>query len=159
MAQKKIQVFQLHLDPVLDARVEDLAGFYVAGFKRKDGNSGRKVGFLISGIRLVSIQNAGRIRFRVRIKFMNTGFEVREEFHPSAASQRKNSVFMVSFSDWEPVIVQGEPTMNTNMRSFQGQIVQVTWNQNGVVIVPIAKGAKFITTLNTKLRKIEMVVS
>ncbi|MFX0095068.1 MAG: hypothetical protein ACFFBD_25260 [Candidatus Hodarchaeota archaeon] len=99
MAQKKIQVFPLLVDPVLDARIEDLAGFHVAGFKRKEGDSGRKVGFLISGIRLISIQNAGRIRFRIRMKFLNTGFEVREEFHPSAASQRKNSVFMVNFSD------------------------------------------------------------
>jgi len=154
MPHKNVTVTKMHLVPIRNVK-NSLQGFFVTGIKGKGGKSGR-IGFLLSGVRLIAVQHEGRVRSRTRLKWFTTGFEIREEIHPLLDAIRKNTVVMVNFDESEPVIIQGEP--HVHRRTFKGQVIEVTWNESRITIRPEARQGTLICHLNQKLRKIESIV-
>ncbi|MFX1252459.1 MAG: hypothetical protein ACFFCZ_12715 [Promethearchaeota archaeon] len=154
---KTVQVNSLHLEPVLDARLDELAGFYVMGLKRKVGSAQLTVGFLLSPIRRVSINPPGKNRFRVLLTFLPTGFAVQEEKTHWRRKEGTNSVFLVNFEDWEPVILEGEPQLDVSRRTFHNQWVEIKWSEMGIDIIPTSPPAHFNALLDSKHHKIELI--
>jgi hypothetical protein len=155
---RRITVQRIYMEPVLD--VEDpLQGFYSVGVKLKSGGKGRKIGFILSGVRLVAVQNEIA---RTRIKWLPShGFEVREEAqHAQVGPGKPNAVFMVSFDDGAPVVVQGEPELDG--MTFVSQTVDLSWEKDGKLVLGLPPRMRanysYSCTLNQRLRKIECVV-
>ncbi|MFX1511690.1 MAG: hypothetical protein ACFFCQ_03820 [Promethearchaeota archaeon] len=154
MATKEVTVSKMQMVPIRDVK-NNLQGFYVTGLKGKGGKSG-KIGFLLSGVRLIAVQHEGRVRSRTRIKWFSTGFEIREEIHPLLDAIRKNTVIMINFDDPEAVVVQGEPHLQK--RTFKGQVIEITWSEAKITIKPEARQGNLLCTRNQKLKKIEAIV-
>jgi hypothetical protein len=137
------------------------AGFQITGFKNstKDLSTAR-VGFIVSGVRLVSFQQVMNMGIRTRMKWIPKGFEIREEIHPLNGVvvdlQRRNNVLFVSTEDNSMVVVQGEPTVREN--GFIGQMVQIDWQPDEVQILPIQKQFSFHCTLSPKNHRIDCLV-
>ncbi len=135
-------------------------GFQVSGYKEYDrtGKDG-KVGFIISGIKIIAFQQMVNIGIRTRIKWIPDGFEIREEIHPLNGVvvdlQRRNNVIFVG-DDNSAVIMQGEPTLMEN--EFIGQILRITWSEEEVLISPLQKQSSFHCNLNSKNNRIDCFV-
>ncbi|MFX1255733.1 MAG: hypothetical protein ACFFCZ_29280 [Promethearchaeota archaeon] len=158
MPPKTIQVDHLRLEPVLDARADELAGFFVRGLKRKRGSAKRQVGFLLSNIRLVTIKPPEKIRFRVLLTFLSTGFTVQEDFYSWKRRPGKNSAFLVNFENWRPFILEGAPQLDDTQCEFHNQWVELKWSDQGIVIIPTPQPAHFSALLDPKHHKIELTV-
>ncbi len=138
MAGKRIIIKSIHcsLNP---SNKEKSPGFQVTGYKEiETEDSTEKIGFIISGIRILIFQQLKNIGIRTRIKWISKGFEIREEVHPVSEvivdPQRKNNILFVSKDDNSMVVMQGEPVVMEN--GFTGQIVNVKWEINEVTIFP-----------------------
>ena len=156
-SSRRISIQQISLEAVLD--VEDaLQGFYAVGIKQK-GTKGKKIGFILSGVRLISFQDDTA---RTRIKWLPAkGFEVRDEVYTQMGSRTPSSVFFVGFDDWSrPVVVQGEPDLSGD--SFQSQTVHIDWNEEGNIQLRLPSKMRsnymYTCSLNQRLRTIECVV-
>ena len=138
-----------------------MKGFQVAGYK----NIGRdvpetQVGFILSGVRVISFQQVEK-GIRTRVKWISSGFEVREEIHaidPVNDAVKQNNVVFVSYDDRSMVVMQGEPILEECR--FSGQMVFVTWNweDTSVQIKPPYKNASFHCTLDAKNNRIDCLV-
>jgi hypothetical protein len=155
---KTIQVDHLRLEPVLDARADELAGFFVWGLKSKRGSTKRQVGFLLSNIRLVTIRPPDKIRVRLLLTFLSTGFTVQEDFYSWKRSPGTNSAFVVNFADWSPLILDGAPQLDDTQREFHNQWVELKWSDQGITIIPTPQPAHFSALLDPKHHKIELTV-
>lgn len=139
---------------------KNITGFNVSGYKEYD-RTGKdaKVGFIITGIKIISFQQMVNIGIRTRIKWIPDGFEIREEIHPLNGVvvdlQRRNNVIFVS-DDNSAVVMQGEPTLMEN--EFIGQILRVTWSEDEILISPLQKQSSFNCTLNSKNNRIDCFV-
>lgn len=159
MAPKRI-VIQLISCIRTPKNAKKTTGFQVSGYKdyNRTGKDG-KVGFIISGIKIISFQQMVNIGIRTRIKWIPDGFEIREEIHPLNGVvvdlQRRNNVIFVG-DDNSAVIMQGEPTLMEN--EFIGQILRVTWSEDEVLISPLQKQSSFYCTLNSKNNRIDCFV-
>jgi hypothetical protein len=134
-------------------------GFQVSGYKEYDRGKDGKVGFIISGIKIIAFQQMVNIGIRTRIKWIPDGFEIREEIHPLNGVvvdlQRRNNIIFVGNNN-SAVIMQGEPTIMEN--EFVGQILRVTWSEDEVLISPLQKQSSFHCTLNSKNNRIDCFV-
>ncbi|MFX0124704.1 MAG: hypothetical protein ACFFAE_13830 [Candidatus Hodarchaeota archaeon] len=160
MSQKSIIVQQ-----ILCVRIADdtrkAPGFHVSGQKDfGQDETTAKVGFIISGIRIVAFQQVIGMGIRTRVKWIPTGFEIREEIHPLDGVvvdlQRRNNVIFVNGKDNSAIVMQGEPTIQEN--GFIGQILQVKWQDNEIRITPLQRQSSFHCVLNPKNNRIDCLV-
>ncbi len=137
------------------------SGFQVSSLK-DSGNvkTPAKVGFIVSGVKIVAFQQVVGMGIRTRIKWIPTGFEIREEIHPLDGVvvdlQRRNNVIFVSGEDNSVVVMQGEPTIQEN--GFTGQILQVNWKEDEILVTPLQKQSSFHCVLNPKNNRIDCLV-
>jgi hypothetical protein len=136
-------------------------GFQISGLKDfGQDETTAKVGFIISGIRVVAFQQVIGMGIRTRVKWIPTGFEIREEIHPLNGViidlQRRNNVIFVNGKDNSAVVMQGEPTLQND--GFIGQIIQVKWQDNEIRITPLQKQSNFHCVLNPKNNRIDCLV-
>lgn len=140
--------------------VEITTGFQVSGYKEYDHiEKNGKVGFIVSGVKILAFQQMVNIGIRTRIKWIPDGFEIREEIHPLNGVvvdlQRRNNVIFVG-EDNSAVVMQGEPTVVEN--EFQGQILSVRWDEYEVLISPHQKQSSFYCALNSRNNRIDCFV-
>lgn len=140
--------------------VESTTGFQVSGYKEYDHiEKNGKVGFIVSGIKVLAFQQMVNIGIRTRIKWIPDGFEIREEIHPLNGVvvdlQRRNNVIFVG-EDNSAVVMQGEPTVVEN--EFIGQILCVKWGDDEVHISPHQKQSSFYCALNSRNNRIDCFV-
>ncbi len=138
MAGKRIIIknIQCSLNP---SNQEKSRGFQVTGYKELGTeDSTEKIGFIISGIKILIFKQIQNLGIRTRIKWISKGFEIREEVHPIsdvvADPQRKNNILFVSKDNNSMVVMQGEPIIKDN--GFTGQIINVSWKENEISIFP-----------------------
>jgi hypothetical protein len=142
-------------------KAKGTSGFQVVGYKdfnqKKDAP---KVGFIISGVRILAFQQVINVGIRTRVKWIPTGFEIREEIHPfegvSGELQRQNNILFVGREDNSLVVMQGEPNIQDN--SFNGQIINVSWQEDEVQIIPLQAQSGFHCVLNPKNKRIDCLV-
>lgn len=136
-------------------------GFQVAGYKKIDHDLPEaKIGFIVSGVRVISFQQVEK-GVRTRVKWISSGFEVREELHTldrAVDNVKQNNVVFVSYEDHSMIVMQGEPI--TEEDRFIGQMVLVTWTweDSSVQIEPSYKNASFLCTLDAKNNRIDCLV-
>jgi hypothetical protein len=159
MAGKRIVIKSIHcsLNP---SNQEKSPGFQVTGYKElKTEEEPEKIGFIISGIRILIFQQIKNLGVRTRIKWISKGFEIREEIHPVsevvADPQRKNNILFVSKDNNSMVVMQGEPVLKDN--GFVGQIINVSWEKSEVLILPYNQ-ATFHCVLDPKNSRIDCIV-
>ena len=96
---------------------------------------------------------------RTRIKWITTGFEIREEIHSLEGTavdpQRKNNIIFVSEEDNSMVVMQGEPVLDGD--GFIGQIVRVYWKEKEVTIFPHRRNS-FHCVLDPRNNRIDSIV-
>ncbi len=136
-------------------------GFQVSGLKDLGRDKATaKVGFIVSGVKVVAFQQTVGIGIRTRIKWIPTGFEIREEIHPLDGVvvdlQRRNNVIFVSGKDNSAVVMQGEPTIQN--KGFTGQMLQVNWKDNEILIAPLHRQSSFHCILNPRNNRIDCLV-
>ena len=159
MSPKRIVIQLIHcLRNIQDTKGN--TGFQVSGYKDYDREKKNgKVGFIISGVKIISFQQMANIGIRTRIKWIPNGFEIREEIHPLNGVvvdlQRRNNVIFVGEND-SAVIMQGEPTLTKN--EFIGQILHVKWENDEVFISPHQKQSSFHCSLNSRNNRIDCFV-
>lgn len=160
MAGKKITVHKIHcsLNP-LD--MDKSPGFQVTGYKVLDSEEDpEKIGFIISGVKIMIFQQMKSSGVRTRIKWISKGFEIREEISPLdgmiVEPQKKNKILFVSREDNSMVVMQGEPVLEEN--TFVGQLIRVSWEINESMVVPSHSKAAFHCVLDTKNNRISVVV-
>ncbi|MFX0051971.1 MAG: hypothetical protein ACFFAJ_00655 [Candidatus Hodarchaeota archaeon] len=137
------------------------AGFQVSGYKNSRTNQKiPKVGFILSGVKIIAFQQVVNMGIRTRIKWIPNGFEIREEIHPLDGVvvdlQRRNNVLFVSAEDNSMVVMQGEPAVQEN--GFIGQMIHVDWQTEDIKIVPLQKQSGFHCVLNPKNHRIDCLV-
>jgi len=160
MPGKKIVVHKIHYS--LNPLAQDKSpGFQVTGYKVLDSEeNSEKVGFIVSSVKIMIFQQMKNSRVRTRIKWISKGFEIREEISPLdrmiVEPQKKNNILFVSREDNSMVVMQGEPVLKEN--SFIGQIIQVSWEINETVIVPLPRKAAFYCVLDSKNNRINVIV-
>ncbi|MHA1976068.1 MAG: hypothetical protein ACW98F_03940 [Candidatus Hodarchaeales archaeon] len=159
MAGKRIIIKSIHcsLNP---STHEKSPGFQVTGYKElRTEEDPEKIGFIISGVRILIFQQMRNVGIRTRIKWISRGFEIREEVHPIsevvADPQRKNNILFVSKDDNSMVVMQGEPVVQDN--GFTGQIINVNWQENEIIILPYNR-ATFHCVLDPKNSRIDCIV-
>ncbi len=159
MAGKRIVIKSIHcsLNP---SNQEKSPGFQVTGYKElKTEEGSEKIGFIISGIRILIFQQIKNLGVRTRIKWISKGFEIREEIHPIsevvADPQRKNNILFVSKDDNSMVVMQGEPVLRDN--GFVGQIINVSWEMSEVLVLP-HNNTIFHCVLDPKNSRIDCIV-
>ncbi|MFW9779154.1 MAG: hypothetical protein ACFFE8_09900 [Candidatus Heimdallarchaeota archaeon] len=136
-------------------------GFQVVGYKDIGQNLPEsQVGFILSEVRVISFRQVER-GIRTRIKWISTGFEVREEIHALdrvVDTLKQNNVVFVSYEDHSMVVMQGEPNLAEGR--LMGQMVLVTWDweNDSVQIDPPYTSAKFHCTLDAKNKRIDCLV-
>ncbi|UCG89679.1 MAG: hypothetical protein JSU57_04175 [Candidatus Heimdallarchaeota archaeon] len=140
---------------------KETPGFQVSGLKDLgQDETTAKVGFIVSGVRLVAFQQTVGMGIRTRIKWIPTGFEIREEIHPLNGVvvdlQRRNNVIFVNGEDNSAVVMQGEPAIQN--KAFTGQILQVNWKENEILIAPLHKQSSFHCVLNPRNNRIDCLV-
>ncbi len=142
---KHVTRIELHPTPVQKVIEPRLAGFFAKAYKYDDRIGEDKIGFLISGVRLISAELQDQIRVRMRLTWFsqeNDGsFEIEE--HVSAISQRRNStiiVFSVKYDQEKGVydevtVVRGRPEIEND--TFEGRLVTISWKDGKVIIKPV----------------------
>ncbi|MHA2290287.1 MAG: hypothetical protein ACXABG_15990 [Promethearchaeota archaeon] len=138
MAGKRIIIKSIHCSLNPSNQVKS-RGFQVTGYKELGTeDSAEKIGFIISGIRIIIFNQIKNLGIRTRIKWISKGFEIREEVHSISDvvsdPQRKNNILFVSRDDNSMVVMQGEPILQDN--GFIGQIINVSWKENEITILP-----------------------
>ena len=168
------EIGRLELTPVTETETANLQGFYVRAFKRHTPR--KRTGFLVSGIRVILVEQPRPKRIRTRISWSgdNNTFEVEE--HVSMAMRRSSSisVFMVKFGDTDAEIIRGKPIITasgSNGQSvFKGKSVEMSWGKptsvdkdlqdvlpsDYVVILKPTQSRTFSCRLRTKQRSIEI---
>ena len=160
MAGKKIIVHKIHCS--LNSLSQDKSpGFQVTGYKVLDSEEDPdKIGFIISGVKIIIFQQMKGSGVRTRIKWISKGFEIREEISPLdgmiVEPQKKNNILFVSREDNSMVVMQGEPVLEEN--SFVGQLIRVSWEINESLVVPLHKKAAFNCVLDPKNNRINVIV-
>ncbi len=140
---------------------KETAGFQVSGHKDAgQGQSDTKVGFIISGIKIIAFQPMIGKGIRSRIKWIPSGFEIREEIQALDGvivdTQRQNNVIFVDGKDNSAVVMQGEPTIKEN--DFIGQLLHVNWEENEIQIFPLQKHSSLHCVLSPKNNRIDCLV-
>jgi hypothetical protein len=140
---------------------KDTSGFQVSGLKDLSRDeTDVKVGFIVSGVRVVAFQQVIGMGIRTRLKWIPTGFEIREEIHPLDGVvvdlQRRNNVIFVNGKDNSVVVMQGEPTIQEN--GFTGQIIQVNWHDDEIKVNPLQKQSSFHCILSPRNNRIDCLV-
>ena len=160
MSGKKITVHKIHcsLNPITHGKSP---GFQVTGYKLLDTeDDSEKIGFIISGVKIIIFQQMKSSGIRTRIKWISKGFEIREEVSPLdgmiVEPQKKNNILFVSREDNSMVVMQGEPVLEEN--TFVGQLVRVSWEVNACVVVPLLGKAAFHCILDPKNNRINVKV-
>ena len=158
MPGKRIVVQNIHCSLSSDNQ-DKSPGFQVTGYKEleTDKNS-EKIGFIISGIKVLIFQQMKSIGIRTRIKWIAKGFEIREEVHPLEGivdPERKNNILFVSKDDNSMVVMQGEPVLDDN--GFIGQIVRVHWKGNEITVIPQGRNS-FHCVLDPRNTRIDSIV-
>ncbi|MHA1237229.1 MAG: hypothetical protein ACTSQ9_06185 [Candidatus Hodarchaeales archaeon] len=160
MPGKKITVHKIFcsLKPLSQDR---LPGFQVTGYKVLDSEeNSEKIGFIISNVKILIFQQMKNSGVRTRVKWISKGFEIREEISPLdgmiVEPQKKNNILFVSREDNSMVVMQGEPVLKEN--AFIGQLIQVNWDINETVIVPLQRKAAFYCVLDSKNNRINVIV-
>jgi hypothetical protein len=119
-----------------------------------------KIGFIISGVKIMIFQQMKSSGVRTRIKWISKGFEIREEIFPLDGMiidpQKKNKILFVSREDNSMVVMQGEPILEEN--TFVGQLIRVSWEINETTVVPLHSKAAFHCVLDSKNNRINVVV-
>ena len=159
MAGKRIIIKRIHCS-LSPSTHEKSPGFQVTGYKEfGTEDSTEKIGFIISGIKILIFQQVKNLGIRTRIKWISKGFEIREEVHPVSEvvvdPERKNNILFVSKDDNSMVVMQGEPVLKEN--GFTGQIINVDWEQNETTIFPHNKMV-FHCVLDPKNSRIDCIV-
>ena len=159
MSGKRIVVENIHCS-LSSAHQDKSPGFQVTGYKEVEiEESDEKIGFIISGIKVLIFQQMKSTGVRTRIKWISNGFEIREEIHPIESvvvdPQTKNNILFVSKDDNSMVVMQGEPVLDGN--GFIGQIVRVHWKGNEITIIPHKSNA-FHCVLDPKNSRIDSIV-
>ncbi|MFX0014667.1 MAG: hypothetical protein ACFFB2_05950 [Promethearchaeota archaeon] len=160
MSPKSIIVQQISCVRITDD-TRGTSGFQVSGLKGLNQNkSTAKVGFIVSGVRIIAFQQVVGMGIRTRIKWIPSGFEIREEIHPLDGVvvdlQRRNNVIFVSGEDDSVVVMQGEPAIHEN--GFSGQLIQVNWKEDDILIIPLQKQSSFHCVLNPRNNRIDCLV-
>ena len=136
-------------------------GFQAVGYKdfHKEEEIG-KVGFIISGIKILAFEQIVNVGIRTRVKWIPTGFEIREEINPfegvTTDMQKQNNIIFVSREDNSLVVMQGEPNIQNN--KFKGQIIHVHWQEDELQIIPPQTQSSFHCILNPKNKRIDCIV-
>lgn len=156
---KKIVIQLIHCSRNPE-KPKNTPGFQVSGYKEYDTeNKKGRVGFIVSGVRVMAFQQMVNIGIRMRIKWIPNGFEIREEIHPLNGVvvdlQRRNNIIFVG-DDNSAVIMQGEPILAEN--EFVGQILSVKWQKGEFYISPLQKQSSFHCALNSKNNRIDCFV-
>ncbi|MHA1972376.1 MAG: hypothetical protein ACTSW1_05270 [Candidatus Hodarchaeales archaeon] len=138
------------------------SGFQVSGYKDQDTEKkDAKVGFILSGVKIISFQQMMPSGSRTRIKWIPNGFEIREELHKldetSYNGAKKNNIVFVDKNGSSPVVMQGEPVIHDN--TFSGQMVKIHWLGNGVKIYPLQAQLSFQCILNPKNHRVDCIVT
>ena len=136
-------------------------GFQVTGYKVLDSEEdSEKIGFIISGVKIMIFQQMKSSGVRTRIKWISKGFEIREEVFPLdgmiVEPQKKNKILFVSREDNSMVVMQGEPVLEEN--TFVGQLIRVSWEINESTVVPLHSKAAFHCVLDPKNNRINVIV-
>ncbi|PWI49720.1 hypothetical protein CEE45_00915 [Candidatus Heimdallarchaeota archaeon B3_Heim] len=159
MAGKKIIIKSIHCS-LSPSNQEKSPGFQVTGYKElKTEDNAEKIGFIVSGIRILIFQQTKNLGIRTRMKWISKGFEIREEIHPIsevvADPQRKNNILFVSKEDNSMVVMQGEPVLKDH--AFVGQIINVNWKETEITIFPHNKTI-FHCVLDSRNSRINCIV-
>lgn len=159
MAGKRIIVNSIHCS-MSSNNQEKTPGFQVNGYKGLvNSEDEAKIGFIISGVKILIFQQMKRVGVRTRLKWIPKGFEIREEVHPLTDmivdTQKSNNILFVSKEDNSMVIMQGEPI--TDEKGFVGQIINIRWDGNDVFINP-PKGNLLHCVLDPRNHRVECLV-
>ncbi len=136
-------------------------GFQISGYKEinPDLQTG-KVGFILSGVKVISFQQAANMGIRTRVKWITKGFEIREEIHPLDGIvvdlQRRNNIIFVNWEDDTAIVMQGEPIVQE--KSYRGQIMEVKWSEGEIHITPLQNQFNFHCILNPRNSRIDCLV-
>ncbi|MHA2175043.1 MAG: hypothetical protein ACXABI_09460 [Candidatus Hodarchaeales archaeon] len=159
MAGKRIVVYYIHCS-INPANQEKAPGFQVIGYKNPNNSEiDAKIGFIISGVKILIFQQMKRVGVRTRMKWIPKGFEIREEVHPLNGviidPQRTNNILFVSKEDNSMVVMQGEPI--TEEKGFLGQIINIRWDGSDVSIDP-PKGTLLHCVLDSRNHRVDCLV-
>ena len=160
MGIKKIIVQHILCTPIIEQNSE-AQGFNVKGYKDLDiKNSDAKLGFILSGVKILSFQQVAISGVRTRVKYIPSGFEIRQEVKMMNAvvgrSQSKNNVIFINRDDQSVVVMQGEPTIQD--KTFIGQMISVEWDEKEIHIVPLQQQNNFHCNLHAKNNRIDCLI-
>ena len=136
-------------------------GFHVTGYKSADFDQNNpKVGFILSGVRIIAFQQPQNVGVRTRVKWITEGFEIREEVRPLDGRivdlENRNNIVLVNQKRNSAIIMQGEPLVQEN--TFIGQIIQVKWEEENIIVRSNEPTLAFHCTLIPKNRRIDCLV-
>ncbi|MHA2075176.1 MAG: hypothetical protein ACXACU_09250 [Candidatus Hodarchaeales archaeon] len=159
MSPKRIIIQLIHCSRNPE-KSKNSTGFQASGYKEYDEEKKNgRVGFIVSGVKVISFQQMVNIGIRTRIKWIPNGFEIREEIHPLNGVivdlQRRNNVIFVGKGN-SAVIMQGEANLTEN--EFVGQLLRVKWMEEEFFISPLQKQSSFHCALNSKNNRIDCFV-
>lgn len=159
MAGKRIIVNSINCS-MNSANQGKTPGFQVNGYKEPTNSDDEgKIGFIISGVKILIFQQMKSVGVRTRLKWIPKGFEIREEEHPLndviIDTQRTNNILFVSKEDNSMVVMQGEPI--TDEKGFLGQIINIRWDGNEIFINP-PKGHLLHCVLDPRNHRIDCLV-
>ncbi len=160
MSPKKIIVHRLSCswNP---ATSKNNVGFQVSGYKSAEvDRDNQKVGFILSGVRIVAFQQLQNVGVRTRLKWITEGFEIREEVHPINGRivdlENQNNVVLVNQESNSAIIMQGEPVVHQN--TFIGQIIKVIWEGETIEVLSNEPSLAFHCTLIPRNNRIDCLV-
>ncbi|MHA1970111.1 MAG: hypothetical protein ACW964_20245 [Candidatus Hodarchaeales archaeon] len=148
MSPKRIIIQLIHCSRNPE-KSKNSTGFQASGYKEYDEEKKNgRVGFIVSGVKVISFQQMVNIGIRTRIKWIpNNGVIV--------DLQRRNNVIFVG-KDNSAVIMQGEANLTEN--EFVGQLLRVKWMEEEFFISPLQKQSSFHCALNSKNNRIDCFV-
>ncbi|OLS22987.1 MAG: hypothetical protein HeimC3_26840 [Candidatus Heimdallarchaeota archaeon LC_3] len=151
------EIATIEMLPVVETTSPRLQGFFIKAYKR---HNRKKTGFLINSIRALNIEQQGPKRVRTRITWLTekNAFEIEE--HSSLAVRRGASIvlFQVRFDDFEaePVYMRGKP--NIIKQTFKGKSVELSWGQDGIIVLKSVENKNLICKLKRKQKIIDILI-
>ena len=147
----------IEMVPVIVTVSPRLHGFFVKAYKR---HNRKKTGFLINSIRALNIEQQGPKRVRTRLTWLTEKHSFEVEEHSSLAVRRGASIvlFQVRFDDFnaEPIYMRGKP--NIIKQTFKGKSIELSWGQDGIIILKSVENKNLICKLKRKQKIIDILI-
>ncbi|MFW9992268.1 MAG: hypothetical protein ACFFD4_09500 [Candidatus Odinarchaeota archaeon] len=152
MPLKKVQVSKLKLVHVLNEVQMDYTGFLITGYKDFDEKEG--VGFIVSGIRFLTIADrSGKAFFQLAI--VPNGFEIEDRLTSEQAKGSRHAFVFDSPAE-DDSGTAAERNHSSKKQQYTNPLLIVEWNNaRNIFIRPKKISSGFICLPNSKRRRVD----